>query len=415
MEKDSRAEWRRGWPLVLAAMLGIGFGPGLFQNVSSLFIQGVTREFGWSRGEIATAAAFGLLGGIVAPFLGRLADRIGIRPVIIASLLLLGATYVGMAAQTGALVQFQLLVVLLAFAVPGTSSVVYGKLIAACFVRQRGLALGIATSGLSATMLVMPPVVSAAIESGGWRAGYGVLAIATSAVALPLVLWLLRGVPWTPTARAADDPRADAPVEGVTGREARRDRRFWQLGLAVALVNVASVGLVTQLVPLGEERGLDAGAAALLLTSYAASQVAGRVVIGALVDRFAAPRVAGGVALVSAAAFAGLLAPDPGFAAMMLLVFLAGLMNGAEHDLLPFLTARLFGLRAYGEVYGSLLPISLAGTALGIVVFGRIHDAYGHYDPALGIAVAALVGAALAFMMLTDRPLPEAQAAAAAA
>jgi MFS family permease len=413
MERESRAEWRRGWPLVLAAMLGIGFGPGLFQNVSSLFIDGVTREFGWSRGEIATAAAVGLLGGVVAPFLGRLADRIGIRPVIIASLLLLGMTYVGMAVQTGSLVQFQLLVVLLAFAVPGTSSVVYGKLIAACFVRQRGLALGIATSGLSATMLVMPPIVAAAIASGGWRGGYLALAGATTLVALPLVLWLLRGVPWTPTARTAHDPRADAPVEGVTGKEARRDRRFWQLGIAVALVNVASVGLVTQLVPLGEERGLDATSAALLLTSYAASQVAGRIVIGALVDRFAASRVAGAVALVSAAAFAGLLAPDPGFVAMMLLVFLAGLMNGAEHDLLPFLTARLFGLRAYGEVYGSLLPISLAGTAGGIVAFGRIHDAFGDYDPALGLAVAALVGAGLAFMTLTDLALPEAQAAAA--
>ena len=44
MERESRGEWRRGWPLVLAAMLGIGFGPGLFQNVSSLFIDGVTRE-----------------------------------------------------------------------------------------------------------------------------------------------------------------------------------------------------------------------------------------------------------------------------------------------------------------------------------------------------------------------------------
>ncbi|MGJ3627484.1 hypothetical protein AB5I41_11905 [Sphingomonas sp. MMS24-JH45] len=99
-------------------MLGIGFGPGLFQNVSSLFIDGVTREFGWSRGDIATAAAIGLLGGIVAPFLGRL-DRIGIRPVIVASLLLLGATYLGMSIQTSALAQFQLLVALLAFAVPG--------------------------------------------------------------------------------------------------------------------------------------------------------------------------------------------------------------------------------------------------------------------------------------------------------
>jgi predicted MFS family arabinose efflux permease len=415
MEKDSRAEWRRGWPLVLAAMLGIGFGPGLFQTVSSLFIDGVTRDFGWSRGDIATAAAVGLLGGLVAPFLGRLADRIGIRPVIIASLLLLGATYVGMALQSGSLMQFQLLVVLLAFAVPGTSSVVYGKLIAACFVRHRGLALGIATSGLSATMLVMPPIVAAAIASGGWRGGYVVLAVATALVALPLVLVLLRGVPWTPTARAADDPAATRPVEGLTGAEARRDRRFWQLGASVALVNVASAGLVTQLVPLGEERGLSAGEAALLLTSYGASQVAGRVAIGALVDRFAAQRVAGVVALVSAAAFALLLLPEPGFAAMMALVFFAGLMNGAEHDLLPFLTARLFGLRAYGEVYGSLLPVSLAGTAAGIVVFGRMHDAFGVYDPALAVAVVALVLAGIAFVTLSDRDLPEVQAAAAPA
>lgn len=415
MERESRGEWRGGWPLVLAAMLGIGFGPGLFQNVSSLFIDGVTREFGWTRGDIATAAAIGLLGGIVAPFLGRLADRIGIRPVIIASLLLLGATYMGLSIQTGALVQFQLLVALLAFAVPGTSSVVYGKLIAACFVQNRGLALGFATSGLSLTMLVMPPIVGAAIAAGGWRAGYWVLAATTVLLALPLVLWLLRGVPRTPTARAPDDAHADEAVTGVTGPEARRERRFWQLGLSVALVNVASVGLVTQLVPLGQERGLGAGEAALLLTSYAASQVAGRLVIGALVDRFVAQRVAALVALVSAVAFAALLLPAPGFALMMLLVFFAGLMNGAEHDLLPFLTARLFGLRAYGEIYGSLLPISLAGTAGGIVAFGRIYDAYGHYGPALMLAAVALVLAGLAFVTLPDRPLPKAQARAAPA
>ena len=415
MEKDSRAEWRRGWPLVLAAMLGIGFGPGLFQNVSSLFIEGATREFGWSRGEIATAAAIGLLGGLVAPFLGRLSDRVGIRPVIIASLLLLGLTYVGMSLQSGALLQFQLLIALLAFAVPGTSSVVYGKLIAACFVQHRGLALGFATSGLSATMLVMPPIVGAAIATWGWRSGYLVLAAATALVALPLVLWLLRGVPWTPTARRPGEAHVDEAVTGLTGAEARRDRRFWQLGVAVALVNVASVGLVTQLVPLGLERGLGAGEAALLLTSYAASQVAGRIAIGGLVDRFAPQRVAAVVALVSAIAFALLLVPAPGFAAMMLLVFLAGLMNGAEHDLLPFLTARLFGLRAYGEVYGSLLPVALAGTAAGIVAFGRLHDAYGRYDPALGLAAVALVLSGLAFLTLRDRALPEAQAAAALA
>ena len=48
-------EWRRGWPLVAGGMLGIGTGPGLYQNISSLFTPGMMAEFGWSRGVIATA------------------------------------------------------------------------------------------------------------------------------------------------------------------------------------------------------------------------------------------------------------------------------------------------------------------------------------------------------------------------
>ena len=412
MESETRTELRRGWPLVLAAVLGIGFGPGLFQNLSSLFLDGTTSEFGWSRGEVATAAAIGLLGGLVAPFVGRLADRVGIRPIIVGAMLLLGGAYVALSRQSGSLVEYQILVALLAFSVPGTSSVVYGKLIGACFVRHRGLALALATSGLSITTLAMPPLVGAVIAAQGWRAGFLVLAAATALLALPAILFLIRHVPATPTARAPDDAAAAAPVEGVTGRDARRDPRFWLLSLGVALVNLASVGLVTQLVPLGVERGLTAAQAALLLTGYALSQVVGRLTIGVLIDRMAPQGVAAAVALVSAAGFAGLLVPAPGFALAMGMVFLAGLMNGADNDLLPYLTARLFGLRAYGEIYGSILPIALAGTAAGIVAFGRLHDRFGHYDAALGVSVVALVLSGLCFFLLREKPLPRAQAAA---
>ncbi|KQT32109.1 hypothetical protein ASG29_09695 [Sphingomonas sp. Leaf412] len=412
MERETRAEWRRGWPLVVAAMLGIGFGPGLFQNLSSLFLSGMTTEFGWSRGEVATAAAIGLLGGLVAPFLGRLADRIGIRPVIVGAMLLLGATYVGLARQGGMLIHYQMLVAMLAFAVPGTSSVVYGKLVAACFVRRRGLALGIATSGLSVTTLAMPPLVGLAIDAQGWRGGLYVLAASTVLIALPLVLFLIRRVPATPTARTVDAVDADTPVAGFTGPEARRDPRFWLLAVGVAMVNLASVGLVTQMVPFGTERGLSVGQATLLLTSYGVSQVVGRLSIGMLVDRMAPQGVAAGVALLSAAGFAALLIPEPGFVLALAFVFAAGLMNGADNDLLPFLTARLFGLRAYGEIYGSILPIALAGTAAGIVAFGRLHDVYGRYDPALIVAAVALTVSGLCFFLLRERPLPAAQGAA---
>ncbi|WP_375287499.1 MFS transporter [Sphingomonas sp.] len=408
----SPSEWRRGWPVVLAAAIGIGTGPGLFQNLSSLFIPGLIAEFGWTRGQIGTAAALGLLASIATPFLGRLVDRFGARPMIVSAMLLLAATYLGMTAMAGPLWQYQALIALLALTVPGTSGVVYAKLIAARFVAHRGLALGLATSGLSVTTLAMPPLIGAAIASEGWRAGFVTLAGIVALLALPAVLIALRGAPAGPTRPAPDE--ADAtPVEGLTGAEARRDGRFWRLAIAVALINFGSVGLVTSLVPFGLDRGLGEAQAAALLASFGASQMVGRLAIGWLIDRYRPQTMAALFALASAAAFAVLAGGASSFALLMVAVFFAGLMNAAEQDLLPYFGVRLFGLRAFGEVYGTVLVIALAGTASGIAGFGRLHDATGGYTVALTIAAAALVGSALLFRTLTDRELPAAQVIAA--
>jgi len=405
-------EWRTGWPLVAAAMLGIGTGPGLFQNLSSLFTPGMVEEFGWTRGQIATAAGVGLIGGLAVPFLGRLADRFGVKPMIVGAMLLLGLAYCGMAAVEGKIWQYQLLILCLALSVPGTSALVYGKLIGAAFARHRGLALGIATSGISISTLVLPPVVGAVIAAHGWRGGFVALAILTAGIALPLVLLALRGRAAAPTRPDPGDATAALPVEGMTGAEARRDGRFWRLALSALLINLATIGLVTQLVPFGLDRGLSAGEAALLLASFGASQVVGRLAIGYLVDHFRPQLMAAIAAVISCLAFVALQVGEPGFAFAMIAVFAAGLMNGAEHDLMPFFGVRLFGLRAFGEVYGTLLMIALIGTATGIVGFGRLHDATGGYDIALGIAAAALALAACLFLSLRDRPLPHVQGAA---
>ena len=209
-----------------------------------------------------------------------------------------------------------------------------------------------------------------------------------------------------------DSPEAARPVEGMIGAETRRDGRYWRLAATGALINIASVGLVTSLVPFGTDRGLNLADAAWLVTAFAASQVVGRLVMGVLVDRLPPQATAAGFAALSALAFVALQLPAPGFALLLLLVFAAGLMNGAEHDLLPFMVARLFGLRAYGEVYGLLIMVALFGTAIGVVGFGRLHDATGSYTAALAMAAVSLGLAAVLFLTLGDRRLPHAQAAA---
>jgi MFS family permease len=113
---------------VPAGMAGVG--AGLYQNLSSLFMPGLQEVTGASRGEIGASAALGLLGALAAPFIGRLADRVGVVLVIVVSALVLGATHLWLSLLSGGLWQFQLGVALLALSAPGMSAMVYGRLVA---------------------------------------------------------------------------------------------------------------------------------------------------------------------------------------------------------------------------------------------------------------------------------------------
>ena len=397
--------------MVVAAILGAGFGPGLYQNLSSLFTPGLEAEFGWTRGQISTAAGLALIGALIAPLVGRVADRVGVRPVIVASSAVLAVGYLLLAGVGAAIWQYQACIVLLVLAVPGTSSLVYGKMIALRFRQHRGTALAIATSGLAVATIVVAPALGWVIEHAGWRRGFVALALA-SAAALPFILLVIRPSSTLAKPTIADDGTPSDPaahghppqvVAGMTAAEARRDPRFWRVVAAAMLVNLATTGLVTQIVPLGLELGLDSAEAAVLLTSFGVSAIAGRLLIGALIDRYRPQPAAAAFALVSALAFVGLAWGSSHVAVVLGLVFLAGLMNGAENDLLPYLAARLFGLRAYGEIYGSAMPLTLVGTAIGIIGFGRLHDAFGDYDAALIAGAVALLGAGGCFLSLRDR------------
>lgn len=399
---SGRSEWRAGWPVVAGAALAIGAGPGLYQNLSSLLVPGISAEFGWTRGEIATAAGVGLVGALLFPLFGRAVDRLGARVVMLFGMLVLAASYLLLAGLAGKLWQYQLLTLGVALSVPGTGTLVWGKLIAARFVAARGAALAVATSGLPVTTLLFAPALGWAIAAWGWRGGALLLAALVAGVALPLSLLAIRGVPDRPVAPLEGAAGSEPPPVGPTAREARRSGRFWYLAGSAALINVATVGLVTQLVPFGLDRGLGPTEAPWLLTAYGLSQLVGRLGMGVLIDRVSPQRAAAAVALVSAAAFAGLLLGAAELPTLFALVFLAGLMNGADQDLLPFFAARLFGLRAYGELFGTVLTVALLGTALGIVGFGRLHDATGGYAVALGIACAGLVITAGLFLGLRE-------------
>jgi len=67
-----------------------------------------------------------------------------------------------------------------------------------------------------------------------------------------------------------------------------------------------------------------------------------------------------------------------------------GLAAGSEVDLLPYLTARYFGLKSYGRLYGWVFIFFYVGVGIAPPAFGRVFDLYGNYDSALSVAIGTL-------------------------
>lgn len=385
------SEWRRGWPVVLGSAAMFATGPALYQNLSSLFIPYLETTLGLSRGAVAAAAALGLLTALAAPLIGRLADRIGVVAIMVASAFVLAGAHFMLAAMSGPAWQFRVGIALLALAAPGFSALVFGRLIARRFDVHRGLALGFATTGISLSTLIAPPLVALVIEGYGWRAGYVLLGALALGVGLPMGLMAVRAAGGAGTVAITQQA-----IERV--RPSWRDTRFWRLAGSTMLINIGTVGMITQLAQIGRDRGLGLAEAGLLLSAYALSQIVGRLAMGALIDKYAANRMAALFGLASAVGFVALAGGQGNLWIACALVFLAGLLNGAEFDLLPYFASRLFPLETYGELYGRLLMISILGSAIGIVGFGWLRDITGSYTIPLTIgSITVLIASALLF------------------
>src|SRR6202035_2087355 len=146
-----------------------------------------------------------------------------------------------------------LLVFTLLFAVAESTSAIqtpigYAKAIAAWFDRRRGLALGIAMSGVGLGGFVMPQLAQSLIEVVGWRGAYAWLGVLTLAIAFPAVaLWIREPRPGEGEHRGT---LLSIDLPGLTSRQALRTVHFWILVVVFFLVAIALNGTVAHVVPL---------------------------------------------------------------------------------------------------------------------------------------------------------------------
>ena len=387
--------FRNPWWVVVGAVTGLVVCNGpVLAFTFGVFLKPLMADMGWDRAEASFALSFGgIFSAMMVPVFGWMMDRWSIRHVALPGIVLYAGAIALVALSPRSFLVFTLLFALAEGLSAIQTPIGYAKAIAAWFDRRRGLALGIAMSGVGIGGFIMPQLAEALIERGGWRSAYAVLALLTLVVAFPVVaLWIREPRPGEGEHGGPALARQDLP--GLTPRQAAATPRFWLLLAVLFLVAISINGTVAHVVPLLTDAGIDRATAAATLGVFGLATMTGRLLAGWLVDRFFATYVATVLFLAPIAGFAFLASATgmlPAFG-----VILLGLGLGTEIDLMAFLVSRYFGQRAFGQIYGYCFMLFGFGSSIGRFLGGWIYDRAGSYNPALiGAGIALIIAVIL--------------------
>jgi len=172
----------------------------------SVFLVALVEEFGWAAGETSGAQSLAMIVYIVAaPIAGGLVDRFGPRRVIVPGILLFAAG-VALSGSIHRLLDFYLYFGLMAgVGVTFVSISTYTAIIPHWFNKRRGMASGIASSGIGLGVVVFVPFSQALISAWGWRVSFLILGILTAVILVPINGLLLRHRPRTWDTRVRTD------------------------------------------------------------------------------------------------------------------------------------------------------------------------------------------------------------------
>lgn len=387
-----RAPPASAWWRVAAMAVALAVSGGAVANyVLGVLLKDIVHNFGATRGAASSAIALYMIGlGLGVPVSGVLVDRFGARWPAVGAIIAFAAALAGLS-LVDSLSGLSAMLALAGFVAGGTMVVPYVVTIAARFDRHRGLALGLGAAGLGLGGLVLPRVVAALVEDGGWRGAVRGVALLIPLVALPGALFALNRRPVASGRRLVTGP--DAPW---------RFRAFWIIALAIALVTIGVGGATIHAAALLTDRGMTLAAATKSLAVMAAAVVVGRIGGGWLMDRLHPPFVAAGFFLLVPLAACFLLAGTP-TTGVTALVFL-GLAAGSEADAISVLSARYLQLATLGTATGLLQLVFSLANATGVAAFGFLFDRAGSYRPAL--VVTLLCGVAAAFVVTRLRRHP---------
>ena len=358
--------------------LGFGFLHFFFSFVGqtffiSLCVARMTERMGWADNTFAGIySAVTLVAAFVLPAIGTQVDRHRVRYVstVAAGCLLAGTALLAFSQQIALLVMGLFIVRL---GGQGVMPLIGSTTIGRYFDRRRGRALALSIIGISAGEVLLPPLVTEAMEAYGYATVWLLAGFAVACVFIPLV-WLLvrrhddfQKATTVAEAQQRRDPET-AEVASWSRGDVLRDRRF-QLVLPIVLfIPFVFTGLVFNQSVIAEARGYTAETMAYGISTYGLVRVVFLLFGGDLIDRIGPTTLLRFVLLPAVAGLLVLLLVEESWAVPVFFGLMA-VSGGTDSVNTPALWAERYGPRYLGSIKSTVRLFVVVSSAAAPILF----------------------------------------------
>jgi MFS family permease len=357
----------------------------------------MASDLGTTRTTLQGAfAIWGLTVAACGPVSGRLVDRYGLRPALIAGSLGLVIALLGLGLAQAS---WQVYVVLVLFGAPAHMLLSLSAIVAASRqgARKRGGALGMTGAGIGVGMTLLIPGAVWLSTIIGWRGALFALAGIAILVSLLVIALMPR-----PTALPASENAA------VAWYQLLRSRPFIVLFIGGIGVGLMDEAIYQHLVPHLSATGVALGLAGIILGVLSLGYTLGQVAGGWLSDRWGRWPIGGAAAvLLGLALLVIALVPLQGVA-LVLTALSAGLGLGATIAIRSATLGDLFNGPSLGVVTGAYQwAYALGGSTIGWAG-AYVYEHAGSYTPVflVGVGTAVLWAVCLKVVVAIHKAQP---------
>ena len=403
-----------GWVIFAITFLIYAFMFGLRYSIG-VFFTPVQEEFGWTTAMTASAVtAFFWVYAVSAPFVGRLAERMGVRRTVFIGGLLLGGG--------GALVStiqelWHLYLFWGVIAAIGAAAlyVIPTVVLSRFFLRKRGRAVGWSSVGVSVGQATIVPVVANLIVSWGWRATIRSLGLIVVLVTSLIGYLFLREDPESMGLNIDGEEPGGGHIAENSGpaefdwepRKAMATRSLRLVTLSYFFAIGGIISILTFVVPHMIRIGIDPLKASGAFGVIGVMSAAGSFLFGLVSDRFGRRATilatTGGIAL---SFFMAAFLP-PNLTLLYAWAVLYGLAYGGAPEQYAAIITDYFGRRYSTTLFGFLTLGGGIGGGLFPLLGGWFVDLTGTYYATLLFLGCAMLGATVAMLFTRPPELPK--------